>query len=104
MAKVTATLDIGNGTDPFSTHTTNSKRAKVRLYRNLLKGLVAGIPSRGTTRPTLRVGTAAASCTATLVTPVTGNHVDINGKALTAAQLHARATGTFTGAPTAAQT
>ncbi len=96
MAKVSVTLDVGEGVDPFSVLTTRPKRAKIRAFRTMLKALVGGgITSRGTSRPTLRVGTAAASCTATLVTPVTGNHVDINAKAMTAAQLHARVTATL---------
>lgn len=105
MAKVTVTLDVAEGTDPFSVNTTRSKRTKIRLFIKMLRALIgAGIVSRLSTRPTLKVGTAQASCTATLVTPVTGNKVTINGKDCTAAQLHARAVATFTGAPTAAQT
>lgn len=95
MAKVSVTLDVGDGVDPFSVLTSRPKRVKVRAFRAQLKRLLSGLPSRGTTRPTLRVGTAAASCTATLVTPVVGNHVDINAKAMTAALLHARAVATL---------
>lgn len=95
MAKVSVTLDIGEGVDPFSVRTSRPKRSQVREYRALLKKLISGDSSRVTSRPTLRVGTAQASCTATLVTPVTGNHVDINAKACTAAQLHARGLVTF---------
>lgn len=103
-SKVSVTVDFGEGTDPFASHTTLSPRAKVRNYRRLLKRITDSLPSRSASRPTVKYGTAQASCTATLVTPVVGNHVDINTKAMTAAQLHARAVATFTGAPTAAQT
>ncbi len=133
MAKVSVTLDVANGVDPFSVNTTRSKRAKVRLFVAMLKALYGvGTASRGTTRPTLTVGTLQASCTATLVTavatntlsinakaqtaiqlaaratatlttPVVGNLIVLDGVTLTAAQTHARGTVTFTGAPTAAQ-
>lgn len=125
-ARVTVTLDVAQGTNPFAVNTTRSKRTKVRLFMRMLAALIgAGLYTRVLTRPTLKVGTAAATgtvtfassataCTAvingvtftggqyaararaTLVTPVAGNVLTVQGVAFTAAQLNARATATFT--------
>ncbi len=92
MAKISITLDTQDGVDPFSVHTSRSKRTKIRLLANLLRALAGG---GATPRASLRFGTAQASATATLVTAVAGNVLTINGKAVTAIQLHSRGTATL---------
>ncbi len=98
MATVsTVTVITGEGADPFTLNKYTTARAKVRAFRALLKALATGaILSRGTTRPTIRYGTAQASATVTAATVVNANTVTINGILLTATQHNAKSTVTPT--------
>lgn len=92
MATSTVTVITGEGVDPF-TKNAFTNRAKLRAFCGLLKSITAGgLLSRGTTRPTVRFGTATASATVTCAVVVNGNTVTINNKALTATQQNSRGT------------
>jgi len=82
-----------NNQDPLA-----SKAGKPNSFRELLRAFarnLLAICAGAKHRVTVIIGTAAASCTATIVTAVSGNKVTINGKDVTAARLKARQTFTL---------
>jgi hypothetical protein len=90
------TVTAGAGLDPFTLNKYVGVKAKLKAFRTLVKTLGAGgLASRGTTRPTVRYGTATASATVTAATVVNANTVTINGVVLTATQHNSRATITI---------
>lgn len=94
------TTDDGDPFNPAVTNGLNTNRAKVRRFARMLLA-IAGSQKK---RVTLRIGTAFGSATATLVAAVAGNSVSINGKAVAASQLKARATVTAAGTEVAGDT
>lgn len=87
----TTTLNIvtADGLNPV---VSDAPEVTVTNLINLLHSMVGGAQ---TSSATLAVGTAAASATATLVTPVVGNVLTLNGVAVTATQHNSRGTATF---------
>ena len=84
--RTTVHINIAEGVDPFAHRISRSKRAKVREFQAVVKKLVSGsIASRGTSRPTMIAGTAAASGTVTLSGSSGTVGATINGAAVTTA-------------------